>query len=408
MISSDSCSQLVAGNYDVIVNEPSLKSVLLDYLEHFEHYESQPIQQESSYSLEFKFLKDISKKLKEDKANLHDGELEVNSRKNRYKDILPFNHTRVILSGDLQVPGSGYINANYIKGPSGSPKAYIACQGPLDCTLDDFWQMIWECNVSVIVMACNEIESGKPKCELYWPQQLNTSQSYGNFQVTLSRVRQICSDFLIRKFTVRFLKTTADTTKTDDRGSSQSDSNMTTKNNEFDNEQVLINNNNNNNDDDYSRDHHAQQPDEGDVVVLERTICQFHYTTWPDHGVPNSVQPILELVRLIREVQPADDKPILVHCSAGCGRTGAICCIDYVWGLLRRGKLDAGFNLCNIISEMRQQRMSMVQTIDQYILCHRAVAAMFLKQLSMIDDHIYENLEDDKMYDEQDLGPVFI
>lgn len=408
MISSDSCSQLVAGNYDVIVNEPSLKSVLLDYLKHFEFYESQPVQPQSGYSTEFKLLKEISAKLKEDKTNLFDGELEVNSRKNRYKDILPFNHTRVVLSGDSQVPGSGYINANYIKGPSGSPKAYIACQGPLDCTLNDFWQMIWECNVSVIVMACNEFESDKPKCELYWPGQLNTSQNFGNIQVTLLKVRQICSDFLIRKFSVKLLQITTNATTISSREKSPSAINGIS--NCFNEEPAQVVNNNDGNNNNIDEEHQQQQAsdEEKTFVVHERTICQFHYTTWPDHGVPNSVQPILELVRLVREVQPADDKPILIHCSAGCGRTGAISCIDYVWGLMRRGKLDTGFNLFNIIREMRQQRMSMVQTIDQYILCHRAVAAIFLKQLSLIDDHIYENLDDDKLYDEQDLGPVFI
>jgi len=74
----------------------------------------------------------------------------------------------------------------------------------------------------------------------------------------------------------------------------------------------------------------------------ERIVCQFHYTTWPDHGVPSSVQPILELVRLMRDVQASEARPILVHCSAGCGRTGTICSIDYVWALLRTGKLKKG------------------------------------------------------------------
>jgi len=74
----------------------------------------------------------------------------------------------------------------------------------------------------------------------------------------------------------------------------------------------------------------------------ERTVCQFHYQTWPDHGVPTSVHPILELVRLMRDVQASETRPILIHCSAGCGRTGTICSIDYVWALLRTGKLKEG------------------------------------------------------------------
>ncbi len=80
----------------------------------------------------------------------------------------------------------------------------------------------------------------------------------------------------------------------------------------------------------------------------ERTVCQFHYQTWPDHGVPTSVHPILELVRLMRDVQTSEARPILIHCSAGGGRTGTICSIDYVWALLRTGKLREGIESLNI------------------------------------------------------------
>ena len=127
----------------------------------------------------------------------------------------------------------------------------------------------------------------------------------------------------------------------------------------------------------------------------ERTVCQFHYTTWPDHGVPPHVQPILELVRLMRDVQPTEARPILVHCSAGCGRTGTICSIDYVWALLRTGKLDEDFCLYDILVDMRKQRIAMVQTYEQYVLCYHAVAALFEQQLKIIDAHTYENLDED-------------
>lgn len=124
----------------------------------------------------------------------------------------------------------------------------------------------------------------------------------------------------------------------------------------------------------------------------ERTICQFHYTTWPDHGVPNSVHPILELVRLMRDVQSTESRPILVHCSAGCGRTGTLCSIDYVWALLRTGKLKPDFSLFEIIKDMRRQRIAMVQTVEQFILCYRAVATLFEQHLKLIDTHTYENI----------------
>lgn len=425
MISSDSCNQLVAGNYDVTINDTihdcdnTFKTVLTDFLERFEQHESEIGREGCSYANEFELLKEFSKSLKKDKTNLIEGEQEYNSRKNRYKDILPFNHTRVILNKHPHVSGSDYINANYIRGSSGSPKTYIACQGPLECTLADFWRMIWECNVSVVIMACNEVESDKPKCELYWPERVGTSQCYGNIQVSLVKVRQICSDFLIRKFSVKLLRQRTISATNDELMNGQS------KTHNLNKEQNIVNNNiyhiNQKQPHKHKSDGGFYQvtSDEQDwrrtaTVLSERTICQFHYTTWPDHGVPDSVQPILELVRLVRDVQPAEDKPILVHCSAGCGRTGTICCIDFVWGMLKRGKLDTSFDLCSIISEMRQQRMAMVQTLEQYILCHRAIAALFMRQIDLIDSHIYENLdsieerEEEKVFNQHDLGPVFI
>ena len=176
--------------------------------------------------------------------------------------------------------------------------------------------MIWECETTVIIMACSESESGKYKCESYWPSSCDEEQQYGNITVKLVKWRQVCPDFLVRTLEVTHEKS-------------------------------------------------------------ERTVIQFHYSTWPDHGVPVAVTPILELVRLMRDVQATEARPILVHCSAGCGRTGTICSIDYVWALLRAGKLTDDFSLYSIIRELRKQRIAMVQTLEQYMLCYKAVAALF-------------------------------
>uniref|UniRef100_A0A6G1SPB9 protein-tyrosine-phosphatase n=1 Tax=Aceria tosichella TaxID=561515 RepID=A0A6G1SPB9_9ACAR len=555
--SSDRCRQLVAGNYDVILDDDEIatfKSVLSEFLARFEHHESEliSIQQQQpaaaaplmagSYFEEFKMLKELSKALKENTDNFIDGLEFYNQPKNRYKDIIPFNHTRVILNNIPELePGSNYINANYVRGPSGSQRSYIACQGPLPHTLNDFWRMIWECRVSVIVMACNEQEMGKSKCEQYWPNQVSGSIVYGNIQVTLMRVRQINSDFLIRKFLVQLLgpeerveedghddgdepmiarpaqaasanesapsqlnekvqhsmattdhtyhhhhhqhyqqantnhdnnnnhnhinstpmtiptpipatttaATTAFTTTTTTNNANlngnhyhQQNSNDTcgfsnSGNSSTSNESInmsddstsvttanknlassqhhpnhhhLHHHHNNhhqnhishqNNPNQHIQDQRYQSsnkpnrigtgfgasgggPRSKRPVLMERTVCQFHFQGWQDHGVPDSVQSILALVRLIREVQPGYSSSILVHCSAGCGRTGTICCIDYVYGLMRMGRLRPDFDLFSIISEMRQQRMAMVQTIEQYILCHRAVAALFMQQLHIL------------------------
>ena len=238
------------------------------------------------------------------------------------------------------MPGSDYINGNYIKGATGS-NAYIACQGPLPHTVNDFWRMVVETEVQVIVMACNEQEAGKHKCERYWSEEHEVECQYGKYFVRLLKSREICPDFLVR--TMRLRWTNEDQDKTEE----------------------------------------------------ERTVCQFHYSAWPDHGIPTQVKPLLEMVRLIRDCQASETLPVLIHCSAGCGRTGTICAIDFIWGLLRTGKLSSDFSLYNLVRDMRKQRTAMVQTVEQYVLVHRAVKELFLEQMRVIDSHPYENIDDD-------------
>ncbi|GFR28331.1 tyrosine-protein phosphatase non-receptor type 12 [Trichonephila clavata] len=277
-------------------------------------------------------LKKLTEKLREDPDySCSWGLKDVNRPKNRYKDIVPYDKSRVILPKCDGVPGSDYINASYIKGASGA-FAYIAAQGPLPNTVIDFWRMIWICDVQVIVMACNEKEAGKSKCEVYWPTKEEIIH-YGNISVELIETSQVCPDFLIRTLLVKC------------------DSEM-------------------------------------------RDIYQFHYTSWPDHGVPDTVQPMLELVRLMRDCQASETVPIVVHCSAGCGRTGTICAVDFVWTCLRHGKLTEDFSLFQIALELRRQRIAMIQTKEQYILAHKAVAYLFEQQLNVIDCHTYVNVDE--------------
>ena len=238
--------------------------------------------------LPFQELKSFSDQLKTfPEYSCSQGEMEVNRKKNRYKDILPFDSTRVRLSEYPGVPGSDYINANHIKGASGS-NAYIAAQGPLPHTVNDFWRMVVETEVQVIVMACNETEAGKHKCEKYWHDQSDgegdeEERQFGKYSVKTLKMREICPDFMVR--TMRLRWTSEDEKKREE----------------------------------------------------ERTVCQFHYSAWPDHGIPTQVKPLLEMVRLIRDCQASETLPVLIHCSAGCGRTGTICAIDFIWGLLRTG-----------------------------------------------------------------------
>ncbi|CAL8114874.1 unnamed protein product [Orchesella dallaii] len=314
-----------------------LRTILRNILNLIDSFETRYKEGLDSYDQEFQELKQFSENLKTDPSYLcKEGEKGVNRKKNRYKDILPFDYTRVILGDYGDIPGSDYINANFIKGASGS-SAYIACQGPLPHTVNDFWRMVVECEVQVIVMACNEQESGKHKCENYWVEEEGVEREFGQVTVWLKKSRQVCPDFLVRTMKIRYPNSKG-------------------------------------------------EPE-------ERSVCQFHYSAWPDHGVPLKVRPLLDMVRLIRDCQTSETLPVLVHCSAGCGRTGTICAIDYVWGLLRLGKLSPDFSLFNLVRDMRRQRIAMVQTKDQYILVHRAVRELFEEQLKIIDSHPYANVD---------------
>ncbi|XP_028934066.1 tyrosine-protein phosphatase non-receptor type 12 isoform X1 [Ornithorhynchus anatinus] len=287
---------------------------------------------EDNFARDFMRLRRLSTKYRTEKTYpTVTGEKEENVKKNRYKDILPFDHSRVKLTLKTPSQESDYINANFIKGVHG-PKAYVATQGPLANTVIDFWRMIWEYNVVIIVMACREFEMGRKKCERYWPLYGEEPVTFAPFHISCE-AEQARTDYFIRTLLL-----------------------------EFQNE--------------------------------SRRIYQFHYVNWPDHDVPSSFDSILDMISLMREYQEHEDVPICIHCSAGCGRTGAICAIDYTWNLLKAGKIPEEFNVFNLIQEMRTQRHSAVQTKEQYELVHRAIAQLFEKQLQK-----YESQADWKIGD---------
>ncbi|XP_051494843.1 tyrosine-protein phosphatase non-receptor type 22 [Apus apus] len=245
-----------------------------------------------------------------------------NIKKNRYKDILPFDHSRVELSLITSDADSHYINANFIKGVYG-PRAYIATQGPLSTTVIDFWRMIWEYEVLIVVMACMEFEMGKKKCERYWAEVGSSPLHCGPFSIACEAEEKK------KEYVIRTLKVTL-------------------------NEEI-------------------------------RTIHQFHYKNWPDHDVPSSIDPILELISEIRCYQPDDNVPVCIHCSAGCGRTGVLCAIDYTQKLLRDGIVPVNFSIFSLIQDMRTQRPSLVQTKEQYELVYDAVIELFKRQIKALD-----------------------
>ncbi|XP_044298723.1 receptor-type tyrosine-protein phosphatase F isoform X3 [Varanus komodoensis] len=233
--------------------------------------------------------------------------LEVNKPKNRYANVIAYDHSRVILISIDGVPGSDYINANYIDGYR-KQNAYIATQGPLPETLSDFWRMVWEQRTATIVMMTRLEEKSRVKCDQYWPGR--GTETYGLIQVTLLDTVELAT-YTVRTFALN------------KNGSSE-----------------------------------------------KRELRQFQFMAWPDHGVPEYPTPILAFLRRVKACNPPDAGPVVVHCSAGVGRTGCFIVID---AMLERMKHEKTVDIYGHVTCMRSQRNYMVQTEDQYIFIHEAL-----------------------------------
>ncbi|XP_033008289.1 receptor-type tyrosine-protein phosphatase F isoform X21 [Lacerta agilis] len=232
---------------------------------------------------------------------------EVNKPKNRYANVIAYDHSRVILTSIDGVPGSDYINANYIDGYR-KQNAYIATQGPLPETLSDFWRMVWEQRTATIVMMTRLEEKSRVKCDQYWPGR--GTETYGLIQVTLLDTVELAT-YTVRTFALY------------KNGSSE-----------------------------------------------KRELRQFQFMAWPDHGVPEYPTPILAFLRRVKACNPPDAGPVVVHCSAGVGRTGCFIVID---AMLERMKHEKTVDIYGHVTCMRSQRNYMVQTEDQYIFIHEAL-----------------------------------
>ncbi|KAM9461791.1 receptor-type tyrosine-protein phosphatase S isoform 3-T5 [Clarias gariepinus] len=191
--------------------------------------------------------------------------LEVNKPKNRYANVIAYDHSRVILAPIDGIAGSDYINANYIDGYR-KQNAYIATQGPLPETFGDFWRMVWEQRAATVVMMTRLEEKSRIKCDQYWPSR--GTETYGMTQVTLLDTIELAT-FCVRTFSLH------------KNGSSE-----------------------------------------------KREVRQFQFTAWPDHGVPEYPTPFLAFLRRVKTCNPPDAGPIIAHCSAGVGRTGCFIVID--------------------------------------------------------------------------------
>ncbi|XP_078657139.1 receptor-type tyrosine-protein phosphatase F-like isoform X2 [Branchiostoma floridae x Branchiostoma belcheri] len=243
----------------------------------------------------------------EEVSNSHDAHIRPeNGNKNRFKNIFTYDHSRVVLTTLEGQPGSDFINANYIDGYN-HPNMFIAAQGPLPNTINDFWRMVWEQDTATIVMVTNLKERNKSKCAQYWPTK--DSMDYGNIRVTLEETTTLV-DYVIRTFDI--------------------------------------------------------QKDEEPA----RTVTQFHFISWPDFGVPQSPLGMMKFIRRAKTSDPPGRGPIVVHCSAGVGRSGTFIAIEAMQEMMAaEGRVDVhGF-----IGQMRHNRHSMVQTVEQYEFIYRAL-----------------------------------
>ncbi|XP_052809524.1 receptor-type tyrosine-protein phosphatase O-like [Mya arenaria] len=252
--------------------------------------------------------------------------------KNRYTNSIPYDHSRVKLRASDNVGGSDYINANYIPGYT-SPREYIATQGPMQATFDDFWQMVWEQNVDTIVMLTKLVENGRIKCGKYWPD-VKKPVYYGDMLVSVASESNL-SDYMLRIFEIK-------------------------------------------------------------LNGERRSVCQFAYLKWPDMGCPEFPEMLLEFVEAVKDHNKRQRGtrhrgPMVVHCSAGVGRTGTFIVVDH---LLQHIRHHDDIDVYKFVLDMKNHRCNMVQTEDQFIFIHECLKACITSDRNYedADEHMYEQL----------------
>uniref|UniRef100_A0A0G2K6A2 Tyrosine-protein phosphatase non-receptor type 9 n=1 Tax=Rattus norvegicus TaxID=10116 RepID=A0A0G2K6A2_RAT len=245
-----------------------------------------------------------------------------NLEKNRYGDVPCLDQTRVKLTKRSGHTQTDYINASFMDGYK-QKNAYIGTQGPLENTYRDFWLMVWEQKVLVIVMTTRFEEGGRRKCGQYWPLEKDSRIQFGFLTVTNLGVENMN----------HYKKTTLEIHNTEER--------------------------------------------------QKRQVTHFQFLSWPDYGVPSSAASLIDFLRVVRSQQSmavgslgarskgqCPEPPIVVHCSAGIGRTGTFCSLDICLAQLEElGTL----NVFQTVSRMRTQRAFSIQTPEQYYFCYKAI-----------------------------------
>ncbi|XP_052059414.1 receptor-type tyrosine-protein phosphatase kappa-like isoform X1 [Mytilus californianus] len=240
-----------------------------------------------------------------------EGSKEENKLRNRFLKTWPYDHSRIILTGNTK---HDYINASYIDSYD-KERAYIASQGPKKNTLRDFWHMIWQEKVGKIVMVTKLEEERRKKCEQYWPQSINKAMPVDSYRLVMKKEIQH-TVYVYRLFILQ--------------------------NNSLKNKQ-------------------------------ERKVHHFHFTQWPDHGVPDSVK-LVNFYRKVKSIKVEKSTPMVVHCSAGVGRTGTFIAVD---ALYEHGKKVGYVDIMEYVQMMRKDRMNMIQTHEQYAIVFEALLELF-------------------------------
>ncbi|KAK9530484.1 hypothetical protein VZT92_011980 [Zoarces viviparus] len=304
--------------------QPNKKCKPISVAKFPDHFSQLGVDENRGFSQEYENLIPVGTEQTRDVALLPQ-----NKPRNRFNNVLPYDWCRVKLTTSNPNESSDYINASYMPGYN-SDREYIATQGPLPSTVNDFWRMIWEQRVNGIVMVTNCTEGGRTKCERYWPADTKPC-SFGALLVTI-RSEQQEPNWTLREFRVKHGKTSE-----------------------------------------------------------ERTVRHFHFTAWPDHGVPQGAEVLIQFRELLRQHVEREGAraPTVVHCSAGVGRTGTIIALDV---LLQQLEKESAVGINGFVHKMRLSRPHMVQTESQYVFLHQCMMDR-LQPDQTTEENIYENVD---------------
>ncbi|KAI1721237.1 protein-tyrosine phosphatase domain-containing protein [Ditylenchus destructor] len=247
-----------------------------------------------------------------------------NADKNFDDNVLPYDESLVVLRNTQQSSpskasgsivdiesGTNYINASKIYDSDPRQIAYIATQSPMQSTVNDFWQMVWEQGIALIVNLCDQEDQQNPKCAKYWPEE--GSKVCGSFEIYMVSEHIWSEDYVVRSLYLKNLSTNE-----------------------------------------------------------TRTVTQFHFLSWPNSRSPRSIKSLLEFRRKVNKSYRGHSSPVLVHCTNGAGRSGTYMLIDVAINRILKGVKE--INIAGSLEHLRDQRIGLVDNEEQYKFAFSAVA----------------------------------